>query len=130
MNKPALDLSDFDLGLRPYRAQELFIYAPRNLYRPGEFIDFNALLRNDDGKLTAKSILTAAIKSPDGTKMKSFKWQGNEQGYYHVQWQIPTSAPLGEWQLEVININREIFTYDLKVEEFLPKIKALIKKGE
>lgn len=121
LNKPALDLSDFDLGLRPYRAQELFIYAPRNLYRPAEFVDFNALLRNDDGKLTVKSILSAAIKSPDGSKIKTFKWQGDQQGYYHYQWQIPTSAPLGNWQLEVENVNREKFTYDFKVEEFLPE---------
>lgn len=121
LNKPALDLSDFDLGLRPYRAQELFIYAPRNLYRPAEFVDFNALLRSDDGKLTAKSILSAAIKSPDGSKIKTFKWQGDQQSYYHYQWQIPKSAALGNWQLEVVNVNREIFTYDFKVEEFLPE---------
>ncbi|MEY8198778.1 MAG: MG2 domain-containing protein [Colwellia sp.] len=121
LNKPALDLSDFDLGLRPYRAQELFIYTPRNLYRPGEFVDFNALLRNDDGKLTAKSILSAAIKSPAGTKIKTFKWQGDQHSYYHYQWQIPTSAQLGNWQLEVVNVNREIVTYDFKVEEFLPE---------
>ena len=121
LNKPALDLSDFDLGLRPYRAQELFIYAPRNLYRPAEFVDFNALLRSDDGRLTAKSILSAAIKSPDGSKIKTFKWQGDEQGYYHYQWQIPKSAALGNWQLEVVNVNRESFTYDFKVEEFLPE---------
>ncbi len=121
LNKPALDLSDFDLGLRPYRAQELFIYSPRNLYRPAEFVDFNALLRSDDGKLTAKSILSAAIKSPDGSKIKTFKWQGDQQGYYHYQWQIPKSAQLGNWQLEVVNVNRESFTYDFKVEEFLPE---------
>ena len=121
INKPALDLSDFDLGLRPSRPQELFIYAPRDLYRPGEFVDFNALLRNADGRLTGNRILGASIKSPDGTKIKTFKWNGNQQNYYHYNWQIPVSAQLGTWQFEVKNIGSESFTFDFKVEEFLPE---------
>jgi uncharacterized protein YfaS (alpha-2-macroglobulin family) len=121
INKPALDLSDFDLGLRPNRPQELFIYAARDLYRPGEFVDFNALLRDADGRLTVNSILSASIKSPDGTKIKTFKWNGNQQNYYHYQWQIPASGQVGNWQLEVKNIGTQSFTFDFKVEEFLPE---------
>ncbi|MFT6153764.1 MAG: hypothetical protein ACJA1X_001109 [Bermanella sp.] len=121
INKPALDLSDFDLGLRPSRPQELFIYASRDLYRPGEFVDFNALLRDADGRLTVKSILSASIKSPDGTKVKTFKWNGDKQNYYHYQWQIPASGQVGNWQLEVKNIGAKSFTFDFKVEEFLPE---------
>lgn len=121
INKPALDLSDFDLGLRPNKPRELFIYAPRDLYRPGEFVDFNALLRDADGRLTANSLLSASIKSPDGTKVKTFKWNGDQQSYYHYLWQIPRSAPVGNWQLEVYNVGKEPFTFDFKVEEFLPE---------
>src|SRR5690606_27186967 len=42
---PALDLSEFELGQRPQRPQELFVYTPRDLFRPGETVDFSALLR-------------------------------------------------------------------------------------
>lgn len=121
VSKPALDLSDFNIGLRPNRPEELFIYAPRDLYRPGESIDFNALLRDADGRLTASYILTASIKSPDGTKIKTFKWNGDQQNYYHYHWQIPTSAQVGTWQLEVKNAGKDSFTFDFKVEEFLPE---------
>ena len=121
INKPALDLSDFDLGLRPDKPQELFIYAPRDLYRPSEVIDFNALLRDADGRLTSKSVLKAVIKSPDGTKVKTFKWHGDQQNYYHYKWQIPTNAQLGNWRFEVNNVSRDSFTFDFKVEEFLPE---------
>ncbi|WP_281555865.1 alpha-2-macroglobulin [Thalassomonas sp. RHCl1] len=121
VNKPALDLSDFDLGQRPAKPQELFIYAPRDLYRPGEQINFNALLRDQDGRLTPNSVLSAAIISPDGNKIKTFKWQGNKENYYHYPWQIPANAQLGLWQLEVKNIASEAFTFDFKVEEFLPE---------
>ncbi|MBU2894258.1 alpha-2-macroglobulin family protein [Colwellia sp. D2M02] len=121
IHKPALDLSEFDLGLRPSKPQTLFIYAPRDLYRPGEIINFNALLRNKDGGLISNSILTATIISPDGTQVKTFKWAGNEQSYYHHAWSIPKSAQVGNWQLNVASITDEIFTFDFKVEEFLPE---------
>ena len=121
VNKPALDLSDFDLGQRPANPQELFIYAPRDLYRPGEQIDFNALLRDQDGRLTPNSVLSAAIISPDGNKIKAFKWQGNKENYYHYPWQIPANAQLGLWQLEVKNVGSKTFSFDFKVEEFLPE---------
>ena len=121
INKPALDLSDFNIGLRPNKAQELFIYAPRNLYRPNDYIDFNALLRNYDGKLSHNSILTAAIRSPSGSHIKHFKWHGNAQGYFYYHWQIPNSAELGEWWLEVETLNKTKFRYYFQVEEFLPE---------
>ncbi|WDE12614.1 alpha-2-macroglobulin family protein [Thalassomonas haliotis] len=121
VNKPALDLSDFDLGQRPAKPRELFIYAPRDLYRPGDQIDFNALLRDQDGRLTPNSVLSAAIIAPDGNKIKTFKWQGNKENYYHYPWQIPANAQLGLWQLKVKNIGSESFSFDFKVEEFLPE---------
>ncbi|WP_199610797.1 alpha-2-macroglobulin family protein [Flocculibacter collagenilyticus] len=121
INKPALDLSDFNIGLRPNKPQQLFIYAPRDLYRPGELVHFNALLRNDDGRLTTSSVLKAAIKSPDGTKVKTFNWNSNTQNFYQYQWHIPASAPVGAWQLEVKSVAGKTFTYQFKVEEFLPE---------
>ena len=121
INKPALDLSEFNLGLRPERPLELFIYGPRDLYRPGEFIDFSALLRDHDGRLTTETTLSASIKSPDGTKIKTFRWNGDQNSYYTYQWQIPTEAQVGSWQLEVNNVGNTPFIYDFKVEEFLPE---------
>ena len=36
LRDPALDLSEFDAGGHPSRNQKLFVYAGRDLYRPGE----------------------------------------------------------------------------------------------
>ena len=121
VEKPALDLSEFDLGNRPSRPQEVFIYSPRDLYRPGEVIDFNALLRDQDGRMVQNNMLNAKIKSPDGTTIKRFTWQGNTSNYFHQQWQIPSSANLGNWQLQVETANKDLFTFDFKVEDFLPE---------
>ncbi len=121
INKPALDLSEFDIGLRANKAQELFIYTARDIFRPGEDIDFNALLRDNDGKLLANSILSATITTPSGSKIKTFNWHSQTLGYYHYQWQIPENAQLGAWQLTVTTVSNNKVTFNFNVEDFLPE---------
>lgn len=118
---PALDLSDFKLGDRPYRPQELFIYGPRDLYRPGEVVDFSALLRNQDGGYTKNMVLKAKVKRPDGQTAKEFRWNAGALGYYGYAYALPADAKTGEWQLEVHNIGSGPIVYKFKVEEFLPE---------
>ena len=55
----ALDLSEFTLAKELAGSQSLFIYAPRDLYRPGETVDLFALLRNLDGSLAPAQPLKA-----------------------------------------------------------------------
>ncbi|GLS25345.1 alpha-2-macroglobulin family protein [Marinibactrum halimedae] len=128
--QPALDLSEFDIGKRPQLPVEFYIYAPRDLYRPGEMIDFNGLLRDFDGKKTAPAIMTAKIKKPDGSVMKTFKWHGQALGYYHYAWNIPVSAPVGNWELVVEGAFDKPVVFPFKVEEFLPeRMKLTFNEG-
>ncbi|BFM13179.1 alpha-2-macroglobulin [Simiduia litorea] len=121
VHKPALDLSEFDLGKRPQLPVELFIYTPRDLFRPGEIIDFNGLIRDGDGRHAAATVLNAELRSPDGSSVKTFKWQAQEAGYYHYPWQVPSNAMLGNWQLIVTGSLKQPVSYSFKVEEFLPE---------
>ena len=121
LQQPALDLSEFDLGSRPQLPNELFIYAPRDLYRPSEVAQFSALLRNHDGKLSPTSVLTGNIRNPSGSSVKSFKWQPDDLGYFQYTWSIPDSAPTGKWELVVTGVMEKPVTYKFNVEEFLPE---------
>ena len=121
LNNAALDLSDFDLGSRPQLAHELFIYGPRDLYRPGETVQLSALLRNADGRLGKAVPLQSNIKRPDGQVAKAFSWQPQGQSYYDHQFDLPQDAQTGEWQLQVQNIDGGTTNYAFKVEEFLPE---------
>jgi len=38
MDMPALDLSEFKTGRAPLRQLDLFVYGPRDIYRPGETV--------------------------------------------------------------------------------------------
>ena len=50
LREAALDLSEFDIGGHPSRNQKLFVYAGRDLYRPGESFTVSVLARDADGK--------------------------------------------------------------------------------
>lgn len=121
LNGAALDLSDFDLGSRPQLPNELFIYGPRDLYRPGETAQFSALLRNGDGQLRKAVPLQAKIKRPDGQVAKEFSWQPQALAYYGYDYELPSNAQTGEWHLQVSNIDGGVTDYAFKVEEFLPE---------
>lgn len=119
--KPALDLSEFDIGQRPQLPMELFVYSPRDLFRPGELVDFSGLLRDEDGWEVQDTMLNGQIKRPDGSVAKTFKWQPQDLAYYHYAWLIPNDAPVGNWELVVTGALKKPVIYPFKVEEFLPE---------
>jgi alpha-2-macroglobulin len=121
LQRPALDLSEFGLPQRPQRPLELFIYAPRDLYRPGETLVLNALLRDHDGRQVAAQPVQAALARPDGRVHRSFAWQADEQGFYTTQIALPADTLTGNWQFRATLGNGDFFEYPLHVEDFLPE---------
>ena len=119
--RPALDLSAFELGARPQRPLELYIYGPRDLYRPGETVNLAALLRDGDGRLTSAPTLQASIRRPDGVTAREFTWSPHAVAYYETEYRIPSSAPTGTWELQVVLPGGERVTHPIQVEEFLPE---------
>ena len=127
---PALDLSEFDPGTRPQQPAEIFLYAPRDLYRPGETAQFSGLLRDGDGQPVPAIPLKANIKQPDGTVLKSFNWHAEEMGYYSYEFPIPADGNTGDWELEIRDGKKAIGVYRFKVEEFLPeRLKLTFNEG-
>ncbi|MCP5161480.1 MAG: alpha-2-macroglobulin family protein [Hahellaceae bacterium] len=121
LNGPALDLSAFDLGMRPTRPQELFIYTPRDLFRPGESVDFHALLRDSDGQMVPAQTLNTRVRRPDGQVVQERLLPAQSLNYYHQQFTLPSNAPTGLWHYEVSNVLRGVQQYPFQVEDFLPE---------
>ena len=46
MDTPALDLSEFTMGDALFRPLDLFVYGPRDIYRPGETVVIDGILKN------------------------------------------------------------------------------------
>ena len=121
INQPKMDLSEFSLSNRAYKTQELFLYAPRDLYRPGEQVNINGLLRDDDGQMVTATPVRVEIKRPDNRTFKTFNWQGDENSFYATQFNIPDDAMTGEWIFSAKLANDDIFEYPFAVEDFMPE---------
>ncbi len=124
--EPALDLSEFDTGGHVSRPNNLFIYAGRNLYRPGETFNVSVLPRDLDGRMLTPAPLTATIKRPDGRVVQNTLWQPKKDlvGYVERAIELPLDAQTGSWLLElrVDPASRAPdASWKFQVEEFLPE---------
>lgn len=127
---PALDLAAFDLGKRQQRASEVFVYGPRDLYRPGEKVIFNALLRDSDGRLMGNTPLRASLRAADNREVQNTVLHGNDLAYYYHEYQLPANSPTGEWRLQLKVGSKTVGEYNFKVEEFLPeRMKLTLEDG-
>lgn len=126
---PAVDLSEFDLGSRPQKMREIFVYSPRDLYRPGETVVLSAFLRDYDGRMTSTAPLQAEIFRPDGKKVRSFTWHAEKPeefgpNYYETRIVLPGDAQTGRWRLELKDnpaSRRPSMIYSFSVEDFMPE---------
>ncbi|MGH8455093.1 MAG: alpha-2-macroglobulin family protein, partial [Nevskiales bacterium] len=140
-NQPALDLSAFNAAGPSAHPLEVFVYSPRDLYRPGESVDFGLLLRDHDGKAVKNQPLLAKLTRPDGKSIRSLTLEPQALGYYQAQVEIPDDAPVGQWRLLVYSDpagKQSAGEYAFKVEDFLPErmkltlesAQATLKPGE
>ncbi|MCO7226342.1 alpha-2-macroglobulin [Pleionea sp. CnH1-48] len=121
LNTPAMDLSEFKLASRQQRPLELFIYSARDLYRPGETIRINALLRDNDARLVQPSPIKIQVKRPDGRSFKTATLKGNVNAFYSSEFEVPKNTLTGEWRFIAKLGNGDKFEYNFSVEDFLPE---------
>ncbi len=130
LHGPALDMSGFDLGDRLSTPLSLYLYSPRDLYRPGETAVFSLILRDQDALPADTVPLVTRLLRPDGKEVRTFTWHPDETGkldqvdYYQHAVSIPEDATTGLWRLQVF-IDPEDKTpdaeYAFHVEDFLPE---------
>jgi alpha-2-macroglobulin len=123
----ALDLSEFDATGHPSRSNKLFVYAGRDLYRPGENFQVSLLARDADGKPLPKPLpVTLTVKKPDGSKLVEQLLQPGKTGtgYYQQTITLPADAPTGGWTVQARidpGAKQPDAQWAFKVEEFLPE---------
>lgn len=131
----ALNLSEFEhIQGEKQQAIQLFAFSPRDLYRPGETLQFNALLRDRDGRLldggnNAERPLEVEISTPEGKPYDSFVWTPSHPGFYQHSFKLPDSAPTGRWQILIRSGDLLETLHELQVEDFMPERMALELSG-
>lgn len=126
----ALDLSTFDLGTQPWQAQQLYLFSGRDLYRPGERLDSEILLKGQDGQLLPGMAVELEVKQPDGQLLEQKRLLPDNLGAAHYCLRLPDDAPLGRWTINLKTAAGSRFEWPFLVEEFLPeRLKLQLGKG-
>ncbi|MES2881060.1 MAG: MG2 domain-containing protein, partial [Bacteroidota bacterium] len=129
-----VNTSRFDVGGKRNNATGLdaFVYAERDIYRPGETLNFAVLLRNKDWKSPGEIPVKLKMLLPNGKELKSFRKTTNEQGAAEGNVAISVAAITGSYTLEVYSSNDVLLaTKNFMVEEFVPdriKVSAKLDK--
>ncbi len=127
LDRNALNLTDFNLSGKPFYKKQLFVFGPRDLYRPEETVYFNALLRDADGQSLPDQPIIAEVISTQGKVVKTFQLKSiaDTNGLYQQQFDIPANADTGNWTIR-FNLGDDNYQkWNFKVEEFLPERMAM-----
>lgn len=134
LNTTRVNTSRFDVGGKRYNAAGLdaFIYPERDIYRPGETVNFSVLLRDQKWKSPGPLPVKLKFLLPNGKELKSFRKTLNEQGATDGSIAIGAAAITGSYSLEVYTSNDVLLSSQtFMIEEFVPdriKVSAQLDK--
>jgi alpha-2-macroglobulin len=100
---------------------EAFIYGDRDIYRPGETIHYNTVVRTQNWKTASSIPLKIKILMPNGRELSVFRKNTNGQGAVETSLTLDKAAVTGTYSLEVFNGNDVLLSSkNISVEEFMP----------
>lgn len=133
-NRSRVETSRFDVGGKRIRDlnYDVFLYGDRDIYRPGDSVFINAIVRTMDWQVVKDIPVKIKIVSPNGRKLHLFRKQLNKEGAAEVRFRLPEGVLTGVFNIEVYSGN-DIFLKStrIKVEEFMPdrvKVEADLNK--
>lgn len=130
-NTTRVNISRFEVGGKRSNPTGLdaFIYAERDIYRPGEKVNFSVILRDKTWKSPGELPVKMKFLLPNGKELKSFRKTLNTEGSLADGIDISTAAITGNYSLEVYSSNDVLLaTKNFNIEEFVPdRIKVTTK---
>jgi len=118
-----VDASRFEVGGRRVNESQLmaFIYGDRDIYRPGETIHLNTVIRTEQWQALNNVPVKIKLIAPDGKEFKIVRGQLNKEGAYATNIFIPGAAITGSYTAEVFSSNDVLLnSKQISVEEFMP----------
>ncbi len=122
-NTTRINTSRFEVGGRRNNPSGLdaFIYPERDIYRPGERVNFAVIIRDRQWKSPGELPVVLKFLLPNGKELKSFRKTLNAQGSIDGSVDIAESAITGSYSLEVYTSNDVLLaTQPFRIEEFVP----------
>jgi len=124
LTEPAFDLSDRGVSGRTVVGPlDAYLYTDRGVYRGGETVHLNALLRDTKtNKAVAEIPLTFKVIRPDGTVIAQELRKGDAQGHYAVDLPLLPQTRTGHWTIAACTdpTKEPISQISFQVEDFMP----------
>jgi hypothetical protein len=125
VTRPAFDLTDRGVGGRAAPGPvDGFAYTDRGIYRPGETVHANVLLRDANALAVAEAPVTLRLIRPDGVEAQRFVVRGeNAAAAFAQSIALPRSAATGTWRLTAHFDARgpSLASTSFQVEDFVPE---------
>jgi alpha-2-macroglobulin len=111
---------------------EAFVYGDRDIYRPGETIHFNTVVRQQSWKSVGEIPLKIKVLLPNGKELKTYRLTTNSEGAVETSLTLDKAAVTGGYSIEVYNGNDVLLaSKKLSIEEFMPdRIKVDVKANQ
>jgi len=119
-----VEVSKFDVGGKttnnvPY---DVFIYSNRDIYRPGDTININSIVRTFSWETVKGVPVKFKVKMPNGRQLQEIKGKLDDQGSCAINFSVPSAAMTGSYTLEMYSGNDVMLnSYSFMVEEFMPQ---------
>lgn len=134
LRETLVESSRFDVGgITQYASDfNVFLYGPRDIYRPGEQVSLSAIVRNDKIQVVKDVPLITKIVTPTGKVFEEFKKDLNEPGSFELSFTLPEYSQTGSYSADVYTGSKQLIgTYKFSVEEFVPdKIRVNVQSDK
>ncbi|HMT28830.1 MAG TPA: MG2 domain-containing protein [Bacteroidia bacterium] len=132
-NDSRVEDSRFDVGGKTdnLSGYEAFIYGDREIYRPGEKVNFNTIIRTSRMENLSQVPVKIKILMPNGREYMNLKKILNTQGASEGSFTLNVAAVTGSWSIELYSSNDILLASKFfSVEEFIPDRISVEVKSE
>ena len=122
LSKPPLDLTDRGVGGRDVpKGYDGFIYSNRAIFKPGESVVYNLLVRDTLGNVAKNIKLKVALINARGEEVESKTLSTDNLGYCRGEFNISKNAPTGRYNIAAFAGSDEaIAKFSFLLEDFIP----------
>lgn len=122
-DQTSVERSAFDIGgvRENSSGYQAYLYGERNLYRPGETIHLNTIVRDQKWKVPGQIPVKLKLLLPNGKDFTTMRGVLDKQGAFSTSIKLPSSAITGTYNAEVYSATGILLTSKrISVEEFMP----------
>ncbi len=128
LDRSPVDLTERDIsGREPAQEADAFIYTERGVYRPGETVMANALIRDSAANAVTNRAGALVVYGPNGLEAGRQRFdKAPNAGSVAWNFPIPKAAARGEWRMaaEIDGVG-PVGSESFSVEDFVPQRIAL-----